>query len=65
MQSDPYFTTAQQQRLAELMDRWRSARDSGSALALEEQAELEALINAELEAASQRSANLARQLPPS
>ena len=64
MRPDALFTAAQQQRLAELMDCWRKARDAGTTLTSEEQAELEALINAELEAASQRSAVLARQLTP-
>lgn len=63
MQPDQFFTAAQQQRLAELMDRWRSARDSGTALPPQEQAELETLVEAELRAATERSAALIRQLP--
>jgi hypothetical protein len=63
MQPDDLFTAAQQQRLAELMDRWRAARDAGTPFSPQEQAELEALVEAELRAAKERSAALVRQLP--
>jgi hypothetical protein len=63
MQPDERFTALQQQRLAELMDRWRAARDAGTVLPPQEQAELEALVEAELRAAKERSAALVRQLP--
>ncbi len=62
MRPDALFTAAQQQRLAELMDRWRAARDAGTALPPQEQAELDALVEAELRAATDRSASLVRQL---
>jgi K+-transporting ATPase c subunit len=52
---DHYFTARQQQRLSELMARWRQARDGGSCLSAPEQAELESLIEAELEAARKRT----------
>lgn len=64
MQPDARFTAEQQNRLAHLMDRWRAARDAGTSLPPEEQAELDALVEAELRAAAERSANLARQMPP-
>lgn len=64
MRPDLFFTAAQQQRLTELLDRWRAARDGGAAFSPEEQAELDALVEAELRAATERSAALARQLPP-
>jgi hypothetical protein len=48
------FTLEQQERLRELMDRWRKARDSGDSLSTEEQAELAALVEAELIASAQR-----------
>lgn len=64
MQPDALFTAAQQQRLAELMARWRAARDAGTVLRPEEQAELDALVEAELRAATERSAALARSLSP-
>jgi hypothetical protein len=64
MQPDAWFTAEQRQRLADLMARWRAARDAGAPFPPEEQAELESLVQAELQAAVQRSAALARQLPP-
>jgi hypothetical protein len=63
MQPDHLFTAEQQQRLAELLARWRAARDAGASLPPHEQAELEALVEAELRAATERSAALVRQLP--
>jgi hypothetical protein len=63
MRPDELFTAAQQQRLAELLDRWRAARDAGTPLPPQEQAELDALVEAELRAATERSAALLRQLP--
>lgn len=63
MRPDELFNAAQQQRLGELMDRWRAARDAGTAFPPEEQAELDALVEAELRAATERSAALARQIP--
>jgi hypothetical protein len=61
-QPDPFFTAAQQQRLSELMELWRTARDQGQLLSPQEQAELDALVNAELQATQQRlNANM--QLP--
>ncbi len=59
---DEWFTAEQQQRLADLMACWRATRDAGTPLPAEEQAELDALARAELEAAARRSAALARQL---
>jgi hypothetical protein len=64
MQADALFTAEQQQRLAELMARWRAAREAGTALPPLEQAELDALVEAELRAAVQRTAALAQQLLP-
>lgn len=61
MRPDALFTAEQQRRLGELMVRWR---DAGAPLASEEQAELDALVEAELRGAIQRSADLARQLTP-
>ena len=56
---DRFFNADQQQRLAGLMDRWRAMRDRGATLPADEQAELEALIEAELRAAADRAAELA------
>lgn len=57
--ADHFFSLAQQQRLDELMARWRAARESGASLSAQEQAELESLIDTELEAATRRAAALA------
>lgn len=59
---DRFFSAAQQQRLAELMARWRAARDRGETLPADEQSELEALVEAELHAAAHRAAGLADEL---
>lgn len=60
----PFFTAAQQQRLAELMDRWRAARDAGGSPDAAEQAELDELADAELRGSADRSAALLRELGP-
>jgi hypothetical protein len=61
---DRFFTAQQQQRLEELMTRWRTARDAQTTLSAEEQAELDALVEAELQAATERTAALVRALAP-
>lgn len=63
MQPDELFSAAQQKQLADLLTRWRAARDAGVSLSPQEQADLDALVEAELRAACQRSATLVRQLP--
>ncbi len=63
MLPDELFTAVQQQRLVELLARWRAARDASMPLAPDEQAELDALVEAERRAACERSAALVRQLP--
>lgn len=62
---DRFFTAAQQQRLDELMARWRTLRDQGTPLPTDEQAELEALVAAELRASSARAAEVADPIQPS
>ncbi len=64
LRPDQYFTAQQQQRLAELMQRWRAARDAGTALPPKEQAELDALVEAELRGAAARAAALLGQSLP-
>lgn len=59
---DAFFTAEQQQRLSTLMERWRSARDQGTTLEPEEQAELEQLVEAELVGATKRAAAMADAL---
>jgi hypothetical protein len=58
---DRFFDATQQQRLAELMERWRAARDRGETLPIAEQSELEAIVEAELHAAAKRTAALVDQ----
>lgn len=58
---DRFFTVQQRQRLEELMSRWRAARDGHAALSAQEQAELDALVEAEVRASSSRAAALARE----
>jgi hypothetical protein len=53
---DQFFQAGEQARLAELMARWREARDSGTALPAAEQTELEALIDEEARASARRTA---------
>lgn len=59
---DRFFGVLQERRLAELMGRWRAMRDKGETLAADEQAELEALVAAELRASADRAAALADEL---
>lgn len=55
---DSFFSAEQQERLSELMSLWRLARNQGQPLPLEQQAELDALVEAELRAATARTAAL-------
>ena len=64
MKPDRFFTEGQQKRLAELMERWRTARDQGQKLALDEQAELDQLVQAELEASARRTGAMLDELRP-
>lgn len=59
---DTFFGEAKQRRLAELMARWRSLRDSEDTLSAEEQAELEALVEEEIRASADRTATLLRNV---
>jgi hypothetical protein len=56
--TDAFFSETQQARLAELMQDWRSARERGETLPPAQQAELDALVEAELKAATARTASL-------
>jgi hypothetical protein len=58
MRPDRFFDETQLERLADLMERWRQARDQGTPLLPVEQAELDQLVAAELEAATRRAAAL-------
>jgi len=52
---DDLFTANQRARLDKLMACWRAARDSGQSISADEQAELQALVEAELKAATRRT----------
>jgi hypothetical protein len=64
LRPDRFFTAQQQERLQELMEQWRRARDAETCLPPEEQAELDALVEQELRASAQRAAALVHQLAP-
>jgi hypothetical protein len=56
LRPDCFFTATQQQRLLELMGRWRTAQGQGADLPPNEKAELEALVETELRASADRAA---------
>ena len=56
--ADLFLSADQQKRLSELISLWRVARDRGEVLLLEQQAELDALVYAELRAANARTTAL-------
>lgn len=56
MQPDAFFDAAEQRRLGELMERWRTARDGNHDFPANEQEELERLVEAELRASAARTA---------
>jgi adenylate kinase len=58
---DSFFSLEQQERLSELMTLWRLARDQGRELPTEQQAELDELVELELQAATARSGTLIGQ----
>ncbi len=59
---DWFFSAEQQKRLSDLMSLWRTARDEGQTLPPEQRAELDSLVEAELKAATARTAALVEQL---
>ena len=61
-QPDGFFTAEQQERLQGLVARWRAARDAAASLTTAEQAELDTLVDAEVEAAGKRAAALSAAL---
>jgi hypothetical protein len=62
LRPDSFFTAEQQNRLQYLMARWRRARDAGQALSSDEQAELDSLVAAELQATRDRAIALLQEL---
>jgi hypothetical protein len=63
MVADEFFPAAQRDRLADLMARWRAAREAGTPLPPGDQAELDGLAEAEVAAAARRAGALLRRLP--
>jgi len=53
---DQFFSAQQQRRLGQLMERWRTSRDAGTSFPASEQAELNELVDAEVEASGKRAA---------
>ncbi len=64
LRPDHFFTAEERERLAVLMARWRAARDIGASLSPAEQAELDALVEAETRAAGARATSIAESLEP-
>ncbi len=58
---DQFFGIEQQKRLSELMELWRKARDEEKSLSAELQAELDNLVEVELNAAAKRTKFLMQQ----
>ena len=61
-QGDEFFSDEQIKRLSMLMKKWRIARDSGKTLPAAQQAELEKLIEIELEASGKRAEKIFSQM---
>jgi len=62
LRADSHFAATQVRRLGELMARWRAARDTGNVLSADEEAELKAMVDAELRAAASRASAMAAEL---
>jgi hypothetical protein len=62
LRPDRFFPPDRRRRLDELMVRWRAERDSGSGLPADERAELERLVDEEVQAAGERAAEAWREL---
>ena len=58
---DRFFPAERRRRLDELMVRWRAERDSGTTLPAEERAELDRLIDEEVQATAERAAEAWRE----
>jgi hypothetical protein len=59
---DEFFAAEQQQRMSELMTKWRELRDANLALSTDEQKELEQLVELELIGSAKRTAKIADKL---
>jgi hypothetical protein len=63
MRPDRFFGAEQIHRLKELMTKWRAAMNAGTVLPADEQAELDDLVQAELEAMIERTKALGGPRP--
>jgi hypothetical protein len=61
-QPDRLFTSTQRDQVSDLMARWRAAREARTTLPPQEQAELERLVDEELQGTTERSAQILRDL---
>lgn len=59
---DRFFSPAQQDRLNDLMTRWRAHRDQGAILPSDQQKELDGLIESELSASAKRTSAMMAEL---
>lgn len=59
---DPYFNQRQIDRLFELMNQWRAARDGGQAFSVDLQRELDCLVERELKASGIRASAYMEEL---
>lgn len=62
LQPDRFFTAEQRQRLERLMAQWRDARDRSDHLSPTDQSDLDALVEAELDAATRRAEAVVQEL---
>jgi hypothetical protein len=62
LHGDEFFTDEQRSRLEALLVKWREARQSGETLPAGDKAELEALVDAELDGSGRRAAAMASEL---
>ena len=62
LRPDRFFSSDQRRRLEELMAQWKAARDEGDEFGSNEQLELEALVEAELEGAKRRAERIRHEL---
>jgi hypothetical protein len=60
---DRFFDAGKQQRLQELMERWRIVRTGNRTLSSAEEIELKSLVDEEVRAAGLRVGALVRELP--
>ena len=62
LRPDRFFTSEQRRRLEELMAHWKAARDGDGEFGSNEQSELDAVVEAELEGAKRRAETILHEL---